>query len=145
MTDTKTLQRILTDYRRVAVVGLSENPSRASNVVAKYLLKHGFEVIPVNPKYNEVLGQKCYPDLVSIPTSVDIVDLFQRAERVPPFVDDAITIGAKVVWMQLDIVHEEAARKARSAGLEVIMDRCIKIDHAHLFENVANTEINTRH
>jgi predicted CoA-binding protein len=70
---------------------------------------------------------------------------FQRAERVPPFVDDAITIGAKVVWMQLDIVHEEAARKARSAGLEVIMDRCIKIDHAHLFENVANTEINTRH
>ena len=144
MTDTKTLRRILTDYERVAVVGLSQNPSRASNVVARYLLDHGFEVIPVNPKYDEVLGQTCYPDLTSIPTPVDIVDLFQRAERVPPFVDDAIAIGAKVVWMQLDIVHEEAARKARSAGLEVIMDRCIKIDHARLFDDVASIEIDTR-
>jgi len=144
MTDTKTLRRILTDYKRVAVVGLSQNPSRASNVVARYLLDHGFEVIPVNPKYDEVLGQTCYPDLTSIPTPVDIVDLFQRAERVPPFVDDAIAIGAKVVWMQLDIVHEEAARKARSAGLEVIMDRCIKIDHARLFDDVASIEIDSR-
>ena len=144
MTDTKTLRRILTDYERVAVVGLSQNPSRPSNVVARYLLDHGFEVIPVNPKYDEVLGQTCYPDLTSIPTPVDIVDLFQRAERVPPFVDDAIAIGAKVIWMQLDIVHEEAARKARSAGLEVIMDRCIKIDHARLFDNVASIEIDSR-
>ena len=145
MTDNKTLRRILTNYKRVAVVGLSENPSRASNVVARYLLKHGFEVIPVNPKYDEVLGQTCYPDLISIPTPVDIVDLFQRAERVPPFVDDAIAIDAKVVWMQLDIVHEEAAQKARDAGLEVIMDRCIKIDYANLLEGVNNIETETRH
>ena len=144
MTDTKTLRRILTDYKRVAVVGLSQNPSRASNVVARYLLDHGFEVIPVNPKYDEVLGQKCYPDLISIPTPVDIVDLFQRAERVPPFVDDAIAIGAKVVWMQLDIVHEEAAQKARSAGLEVIMNRCIKIDYSRLFDDVDSIGIDTR-
>jgi len=132
MTDTTTLQRILTDYKRIAVVGLSADPSRPSNIVGKYLLQHGFEVIPVNPKYDEVLEQKCYPDLTSIPTPVDIVDLFQRAERVPPFVDDAIAIGAKVIWMQLGIVHEEAAKKARSAGLEVVMDLCIKIEHARL-------------
>jgi predicted CoA-binding protein len=133
MTDIKTLRRILTDYKRVAVVGLSDNSTRPSNVVAKYLLHQGFEVIPVNPKYDQILGQKCYPDLTSIPTPVDIVDLFRRVEHVPPLVDDAIAIGAKVVWMQLDIVHEEAAQKARAAGLEVIMDRCIKIEYARLF------------
>ena len=133
MTNITTLQRILTDYKRIAIVGLSSNVSRPSNVVGKYLLEHGFEVIPVNPKYDEVLGRKCYPDLTSIPSPVDIVDLFQRAERVPPFIDDAITIGAKVVWMQLGIVHEEAAQKARDAGLEVVMDLCIKIEHARLF------------
>ena len=132
MTDVPTLRRILTDYKRVAVVGLSANSSRPSNSVGRYLLEHGFEVIPVNPRYDEVLGQTCYPDLASIPTPVDIVDLFQRAERVPPFVDDAIAIGAKVVWMQLGIVHEEAAQKARNAGLEVVMDRCIKIEHERL-------------
>ncbi len=132
MTDVPTLRRILTDYKRVAVVGLSANSSRPSNSVGRYLLEHGFEVIPVNPRYDEVLGQTCYPDLASIPTPVDIVDLFQRAERVPPFVDDAIAIGAKVVWMQLGIVHEEAAQKAQNAGLEVVMDRCIKIEHERL-------------
>ncbi len=132
MTDIQTLRRILTDYKRVAVVGLSANSSRPSNSVGRYLLEHGFEVIPVNPRYDEVLGQTCYPDLASIPTPVDIVDLFQRAERVPPFVDDAIAIGAKVVWMQLGIVHEEAAQKAQNAGLEVVMDRCIKIEHERL-------------
>ena len=138
MTDINTLRRILTDYKRVAIVGLSADWSRPSNFVAKYLLEHGFEVIPVNPKYDEVLGQICYPDLASIPTPVDIVDLFQRAERVPPFVDDAIAIGAKVVWMQLGIVHEEAANKARDAGLEVIMDRCIKVEYARLLSEPGN-------
>ena len=133
MTDIKTLRRILTDYKRVAVVGLSDDRSRPSNSVGKYLLEHGFEVFPVNPKYDEILGQKCYPDLTSIPTTVDIVDLFRRVEHVPPLVDDAITIGAKVVWMQLGIVHEEAAQTARNAGLEVVMDRCIKIEYARLF------------
>lgn len=138
MNDINTLRRILTDYKRVAIVGLSADLSRPSSVVAKYLLEHGFEVIPVNPKYDEILGQKCYPDLAAIPTPVEIVDLFQRSERVPPFVDAAIEIGAKVVWMQLDIVHEEAAEKARTAGLEVVMDRCIKIEYARLFDGGAN-------
>lgn len=133
MTDISTLRRILTNYKCVAIVGLSANRSRPSNSVAKYLLDHGFDVIPVNPKYNEVLGQQCYPDLTTIPVPVDIVDLFQRSERVPPFVDSAIDIGAKVIWMQLGIVHEEAAEKARAAGLEVIMNRCMKIEYARLF------------
>ncbi len=143
MTDISTLRRILSDYKRVAVVGLSTDWSRPSNFAAKYMLDHGFEVIPVNPKYEEILGQKCYPDLKSIPTPVDIVDLFQRSERVPPFVDDAIEIGAKVVWMQLGVIHEEAAQKARDAGLEVVMDRCIKIEYARLFGGLNTIGVNT--
>ena len=133
MTDIKDLRRILTDYKRVAMVGLSSDCSRPSNFAAKYLLDHGFEVIPVNPKYDEILGQKCYADLKDILTPVDVVDLFQRVERVSPFVDQAIEIGAKVVWLQLGIVHQEAAQKARDAGLEVVMDRCMKIEYARLF------------
>ena len=116
MTDIRDLRRIMTDYKRVAMVGLSADWSRPSNFAAKYLLDHGFEVIPVNPRYPEILGQKCYADLRDIPTPVDIVDLFQRIERVPPFVDQAIEIGAKVVWLQLGIVHEEAAQKAVNAS-----------------------------
>ena len=143
MTDINTLRRILTQYKRVAILGLSADWSRPSNFVAKYLLEHGFEVIPVNPKYDEILGQKCYPDLAAIPTPVDIVDLFQRPERVPPFVDAAIDIGSRVVWMQLGIVHEEAAAKARAAGLEVVMDRCIKIEYARLFGGLNTAGVNT--
>ena len=143
MTDIKDLRRILIDYKRVAIVGLSDDWSRPSNFAAKYLLDHGFEVIPVNPKYDEILGQKCYADLRDIPTPVDIVDLFQRVERIPPFVDQAIEIGAKVVWMQLGIVHEEAAQKARDAGLEVVMDRCMKIEYARLFGGLNTIGVNT--
>ena len=143
MTDINTLRRILTTYKRVAIVGLSADWSRPSNFVAKYLLDHGFEVTPVNPKYDEILGQQCYPNLTAIPTPVDIVDLFQRRERVPPFVDTAIDIGAKVIWMQLGIVHEEAAEKARAAGLEVVMDRCIKIEYARLFGGLNTAGVNT--
>ena len=143
MTDIRDLRRIMTDYKRVAMVGLSADWSRPSNFAAKYLLDHGFEVIPVNPKYPEILGQKCYADLRDIPTPVDIVDLFQRIERVPPFVDQAIEIGAKVVWMQLGIVHEEAAQKARAAGLEVVQDRCMKIEYARLFGGLNTIGVNT--
>ena len=143
MTDINTLRRILIDNKRVAIVGLSDNWSRPSNFVGKYLLEHGFEVIPVNPKYDEILGQKCYADLKDIPTPVDIVDLFQRAERIPPFVDDAIKIGAKVVWMQLGIINQEAAQKARDAGLEVVMDRCVKIEYARLFGGLNTAGVNT--
>jgi len=143
MTDIRDLRRILTDYKRVAMVGLSADWSRPSNFAAKYLLDHGFEVIPVNPKYPEILGQKCYADLRDIPTPVDIVDLFQRVDRIPYFVDQAIEIGAKVVWMQLGIVHEEAAQKARDSGLEVVMDRCMKIEYARLFGGLNTIGVNT--
>ena len=142
-TDIRTLRRILHDYRRVAMVGLSADWYRPSNFAAKYLLDRDFEVIPVNPKYEEILGQKCYPDLASIPTPVDIVDLFQRPDRIPPFVDQAIEIGAKVVWMQLGIVNEEAAQKARDAGLEVVMDRCMKIEYARLYGGLNWLGVNT--
>lgn len=143
MTEDDALRRILTNYKRVAIVGLSADRSRPSNVVANYLLDHGFEVTPVNLKYNEILGQPCYPDLTAIPTPVDIINLFQRSERVPPFVDAAIDIGAKVIWMQLGIVHEEAAEKARAAGLEVVMNRCIKIEYARLFGGHNSAGVNS--
>jgi predicted CoA-binding protein len=143
MTDIRELRRIMTDYKRVAMVGLSADWSRPSNFAAKYLLDHGFEVTPVNPKYPEILGQECYADLRDIPTPVDIVDLFQRIERVPPFVDQAIEIGAKVVWLQLGIVHEEAAQKARDAGLEVVQNRCMKIEYARLFGGLNTIGVNT--
>lgn len=143
MTDIDTLRRILTNYKRVAIVGLSSDPSRPSHRVAKYLLDKSFDVIPVNPKYGQVLGRRCYPDLNAIPTPVDIVNLFQRSERVPPFVDAAIDIGAKVVWMQLDIAHDEAAEKAGAAGLEVVTNRCIKIEYARLFDDPGTAGVNT--
>jgi len=144
MTDIVTLRRILNTYKRVAMVGLSADWWRPSFFAAKYLLEHGFEVIPVNPKYEEILGQKCYPDLKSIPTPVDVVDLFQKAERVPLFVDDAIEMGAKVLWMQLGIVNEEAAQKTRDAGLEVVMDRCMKIEYARIFGGLNTIGVNTK-
>ncbi|MEE3235868.1 MAG: CoA-binding protein [Pseudomonadota bacterium] len=138
-----TLRSILTQYRRIAMVGLSADWSRPSNFVAKYLLEHDFDVIPVNPGYDEILGQKCYPDLAAIPTPVDIVDLFQKAERIPPFVDAAIDMNAAIVWMQLGIVHESAADKARAAGLTVVMDRCMKIEYARLFGGLNTAGVNT--
>lgn len=143
MTDISTLRRLLTAYKRVAMVGLSADWWRPSFFAAKYLLDHGFEVIPVNPKYDEILDQKCYPDLNSIPTPIDVVDLFQKADRVPLFIDDAIGIGAKVVWMQLGIVNNEAAQKAQDAGLEVVMDRCMKIEYARLFGGLNTIGVNT--
>ncbi|MCZ6667446.1 MAG: CoA-binding protein [Gammaproteobacteria bacterium] len=144
MTDIVTLRRILSTHKRVAMVGLSADWWRPSFFAAKYLLEHGFKVIPVNPKYQEILGQKCYPDLKSIPTPVDIVDLFQKMERVPPFVDDAIEIGAKVVWMQLGIINRQAAQKALDSGLEVIMDRCMKIEYARIFGGLNTIGVNTK-
>jgi predicted CoA-binding protein len=142
-TDINDLRRILVEYKRVAMVGLSADWWRPSNFAGKYLIDHGFEVIPVNPKYDEILGQKCYADLRDIPGPVDIVDLFQRADRVPMFVDQAIEIGAKAVWMQLGIINEEAAAKARAAGLEVVMDRCMKIEYARLFGGLNTIGVNT--
>lgn len=144
MTDIPTLRRILHENRVVASVGLSANWYRPSYFAAKYLQEHGYRVIPVNPRYQEILGEKCYPSLLDIPEPVDVVQIFQRPDRVPPFVEQAIKIGAKVVWMQLGIANEEAAAHAREAGLEVVMDRCMKIEHARLFGGLNFVGVNTR-
>lgn len=142
--DIPTLRRILGESRTVAVVGLSQNWHRPSNFAAKYLKDHGYTIIPVNPAYAEVLGEKCYASLREIPKAVDIVDCFRRAEDIPPLAADAIAIGAKVLWMQLGIINLEAAAVAHAAGLEVIMDRCIKIEHARLFGGLNFVGVNTR-
>ena len=122
----------------IAVVGLSKDPSRPSHDVASYLRDHGYRIVPINPTLQEVLGEKAYPSLLSLPDSlkreVDIVDIFRRAEDVPPIVAEAVKLHAslghpKVVWMQLGIINEVSARQARDAGLLVVMDRCLKIEH----------------
>jgi predicted CoA-binding protein len=121
------------NYKTIAVVGISDDPTRPSHFVASYLEAHGYTIIPVNPKLNEWEGKKCYPDLPSIPAKVDIVDIFRRSEAVPPIVDEAISIKAKVVWMQEGIVNEEAAEKARKAGIDVVMDKCMKKEYAKIY------------
>jgi len=121
--------QILRDAKTIAVVGLSPKPERPSFQVADYLKGVGYEIIPVNPGHDQILGLRCYPNLDAIPGRVDIVDIFRNSKEVPAIVDSAIRIGAKVIWMQLGIVHEEAAAKAKAAGLVVIMDRCLMIDH----------------
>ncbi len=143
MIDIPTLRRILQQNRVIAVVGLSANWYRPSYFAAKYLQEHGYRIIPVNPRYEEILGEKCYPTLCDIPEPVDVVQIFQRADQVLPFGEEAIDIGAKVVWMQLGIVNEEAAERARQAGLDVVMDRCMKIEHARLFGGLNFVGVNT--
>jgi hypothetical protein len=123
---------LMRDAKTIAVVGVSSNPDRPSHEVARYLQDHGFTVYMVNPTETEVLGQPAYASVRDLPEPVDIVDVFRRSPDVPPVVDDAIAAGARAVWMQLDIVHEEAAARARDAGLEVVMDRCTKIEHQRL-------------
>ncbi len=120
------------DLKTIAVVGVSDNPERPSNFVAKFLEENGYNIIPVNPNLSEWEGKKCYPDLLSIPLKVEVVEIFRRPEAVPPIVDEAIAIKAKVVWMQEGIVNEEAAAKARAAGIEVVMDRCMKKEYIRL-------------
>jgi predicted CoA-binding protein len=119
---------ILKTYKTFAVVGLSDRPERPSHSVAAFLLSRGYQVVPVNPALAEVLDQTCYPDLKSIPFPIDVVDIFRRSELVGPIVEDAILIGAKVVWMQLGVIDERAAARGRAAGLEVVMDRCPVIE-----------------
>jgi len=133
MTDIPTLRKILTENRTIAVVGLSANESRPSFFAAKYLQDHGYNIIPVNPRYESVLGVPCYPDLQSIPEPVDIVDVFQRPEAAPAVAQAAIEIKAKVLWLQLGVVSEEAKALAEEAGLEVVMNKCVKIEYARLF------------
>ena len=144
MADIQALRRILKESRTIAVVGLSAQWHRPSNFAAKYMLDHGYTVIPVNPQYDEVLGQKCYKNLREIPVKVDMVDCFRKSADIPPLADDAIAIGAKVLWMQIGVINEPAAEKARAAGLEVVMDRCIKIEHGRLFGGLNWAGVNTR-
>ena len=126
------LKHILKSTRTIASVGLSSNPGKESYGIAQYLKDHGYTVIPVNPTADEILGEKAYPDLATIPGKIDVVQLFRKSEDVPPFVDEAIQIGAKVVWMQEGIENAPAAAKAESAGLTVVMDRCMRAEHIRL-------------
>jgi uncharacterized protein len=126
------ISEILACAHTIAVVGLSGKRFRPSHGVAEYLQRSGYRVIPVNPFEREVLGEKCYPDLDSVPDDIDIVDIFRRPEFVPEVVEAAIRKGARVIWMQEGVIHEEAARRAVEAGLAVVMDRCILKDHRRL-------------
>ncbi len=126
-----TISRIL-KMHTIAVVGLSPKPDRPSHDVARYLLDRGYKIVPVNPGQDEILGRKCYPHLSAIPEPVDLVDVFRRPEHCPLIAEQAVAIGAKALWLQLGIVNDDAARIASDAGLPVVMDRCIKIEHARL-------------
>ena len=126
------LKEILLSTKTIASVGLSSNPNKESYRIASYLKAQGYRVIPVNPTTSEIMGDTSYPDVQSVPEKIDVVQVFRKPEDVPPVVDDAIKAGAKVVWMQEGIVHEEAAEKARQAGLQVVMDTCMRVAHRSL-------------
>ena len=137
------LRRILTQRRTIAVVGLSAQWHRPSYFAAKYMQDHGYRIIPVNPNYSEVLGQSCYPGITDIPEQVGIVDCFRRASEMVPIARDAVTIGAKVLWMQLGIRNDEAASIAVDAGLDVVMDHCVKIEYARIMGGLNWAGVNT--
>jgi len=138
------LRRVLKENRVIAVVGLSPNWNRPSYFAAKYMLEHGYTIVPVNPGATEILGQKCYPDLAAIPVKIDMVDVFRKPGEVMSIADEAIRIGAKCLWLQLGVIHREAAGKAAAAGLDVVMDHCVKIEYARLFGGLNFAGVNTR-
>jgi predicted CoA-binding protein len=145
------LRRILGTCRTLAVVGLSPQWHRPSFFAAKYMQEHGYRIVPVNPGASEILGQRAFPTvsaavegLAREGVKIDMVDCFRRSEDIPPLADEAIAIGARCLWMQIGVVHEAAAAKARAAGLDVVMDRCVKIEHARLFGGLAWAGVNTR-
>ena len=133
------VRKILSTLRTVAIVGLSNNPDRDSFRVGAYLQEHGYRIVPVNPSVPEILGERCYPDLISIPFPVEIVDIFRKIEAIPSIVEEAIRIGAKAIWMQLGLAHQVSAQKARAAGLRVVQSRCIKVEHARMNRDVSET------
>lgn len=137
--DDKTIKNLLSEAKTVAVVGLSNKPHRDSYRVADYMQKQGYRIIPVNPRLKEVLGEKCYSDLLSVTEKVDIVNIFRRSEDVPDVVQEAISIMPRAIWMQLDIVNDEAAEMAVKRNITVIMDRCIKVEHSRLFKQVGDS------
>jgi len=137
------LRRVLAQSRTIAVVGLSANWYRPSFFAAKYMQDHGYQIVPVNPTYDEVLGERCYPTLAAIPGPVDMVDCFRKSGEIPALAREAVAKGAKVLWMQLGIRNDEAARIANDAGLDVVMDRCMKIEHARILGGLHWAGINT--
>jgi uncharacterized protein len=142
--DISELRRILKSCRTIAVVGLSAEWHRPSYFAAKYMQQHGYRIVPVNPRYPEILGERCYPSLADIPHPVDMVDVFRRTEDVLPIAQQAVAIGAKCLWQQIGVKNEEAERLAREAGLDTVMDRCVKIEHARLFGGLHWAGVNTR-
>jgi predicted CoA-binding protein len=130
--DDKKIKEILMKAKTIAVVGASDKPLRDSPRIMEYLKREGYTVIPVNPAYTEINGEKCYPNLTSIGGSIDIVDVFRNPEDVDGIVDEAITVKAETIWFQLGVVNPSAAQKAEKAGLQVVMDHCISIDHLRL-------------
>jgi hypothetical protein len=141
--DTPALRRILTACRTLAVVGLSADWNRPSYFAAKYMQHHGYRIVPVNPRYDEILGERCYASLTDIPHPVDLVDVFRRTQDVLPIAEQAIAIGAKCLWQQLGVMNLDADRLARAAGLDSVMDRCVKIEHARLFGGLHWAGVNT--
>ena len=142
--DSDKIRRILRTSRTIAVVGLSAQWHRPSYFAAKYLQEHGYRIIPVNPTYPEILGEKSYESLRDIPEKVDVVDCFRRSHEIPALTDDAIAIGAKVLWMQLGVENAAARAKAEAAGLEVIENRCMKIEHGRFFGGLGWAGVNTK-
>jgi predicted CoA-binding protein len=141
--DIATLRRILRTSRTIAIVGLSAEWHRPSFFAAKYLQEHGYRVVPVNPRYDKILGERCHPTLTTIEIPVDIVDVFRRTEDVMPIAEEAIAIGAKCLWQQIGVKNEAAAALAASAGLEFVMNRCVKIEHGRLFGGLNWAGVNT--
>ena len=141
--DISTLRRILRDTRTIAVVGLSAEWHRPSFFAARYMQQHGYRIVPVNPRYDEVLAERCYASLGEIPDPVDLVDVFRRSDDVLPIAEEAIRIGAKCLWQQIGVKNLEAARLATEAGLDSVMDRCVKIEHARIFGGLHWAGVNT--
>ena len=141
--DIPTLRRILRTSRTIAVVGLSAEWHRPSYFAAKYMQEHGYHIVPVNPRYAEVLGERCHPSLADIDVPIDIVDVFRRSEDVMPIAEAAVAIGARCLWQQIGVKNEAAAALAAAAGLDTVMDRCVKIEHARLFGGLHWAGVNT--
>ena len=144
MSDILTLRRILAENRTIAVVGLSADWFRPSYFAAKYMQEHGYRVIPVNPRYSEILGEACYPSLSAIPIRIDIVDVFRKTADVLPIALEAVAIGARCLWQQIGVISEEAQALALRHGLDSVVDRCVKIEHARLFGGLNWAGVNTR-
>ena len=143
MSSAHDIQRILQRCRTLAVVGLSAEAHRPSYFAAKYMLEHGYRIVPVNPKYPSILGQRCFPSLEAIDHPVDMVDVFRRAQDTPAIAEQAVAIGATVLWLQLGVINEQARAIATAGGLEVVQDRCVKIEHARFFGGLNYAGVNT--